>query len=136
MSTYQFPNQPPRPYQPAPKRSSSKIVWIILGIVGGIGVLGCGCCGALFTLGAKADAQDMAAAVKDDPNVRREIGEIKTCKINWSETWAVESDTVYIYDVTGPNGSGKLIIEDDWGINSARLKTARGEWELEVNEVE
>ena len=120
----------------APKRSSNKIVWIILGIVGGIGVLGCGCCGAVIYLGSKVDAQDMAAAVKDDPNVRREIGEIKTCKMNWPETWAEDSDTIYIYDVTGPNGSGKLIIDDDWGISSARLRTSRGEWELEVNEVE
>ena len=136
MSNYPNSYQSPRPYPPPPKSSSGKIVWIILGVMGVIFVLGCGCCGAVFYLVMKVDAQQMAASVKNDPNVQRELGGIETCKINWSETWEEESDTVYVYDVSGPKGSGKLIIEDDWGIESATLRTAGGEWDLEVVEVE
>ena len=116
--SYQPPGQSPykpygQPYQQMrpPARQSNPWKWIL--IIGGGG--GCLvvvlCCGGMFLagyagLGMMAD--EVKTQVENSPEVRQFIGEVESFETNFNASWDIEDQDVFVYDIKGSLGSGKV----------------------------
>lgn len=126
--------------QPAPKKGPNWL--LIVGIV--VGVLGLGgaaagvcCCGggfAMFSFGMQMSADAVKAEVADNPVIQERIGPIESITMNIEKTgqYGGGAENTIAYDISGPNGSGILVVEqsddiENMQIYSGRLITSDGE---------
>ncbi len=113
MSSHQqTPFQPPTgPQQPA--KSSKKMLWIILGISGGMILLCCGGCGIALWFGTGMLSNEARKHLATNDQVLEEIGPIESVSLNAgkisSETEKNPGSSVLVFDVVGADGSGEAI---------------------------
>jgi|GEM_PF-5865868 len=85
---------------------------LLIGLVGGIVLL--------YFAFVNLSGADIQMQLRDHPQVRQSIGEIKEANFNLSKTVSQESEEVEIYDLVGSNGDGELTavtdVDDDGGI--------------------
>lgn len=130
---FQQPGQYPQ--MPPPKKGPS--VWLILGIVGGIGFVCVAlCCGVGFffvNMGMDAVSADIEMQVRDDPVIVENIGEIESLDVDWVKSSAHEDQDTFIYDIKGSKGEGELTVKSVSDINGneeiiwAALRTPDGQ---------
>lgn len=107
------------PLQPQPRRpQKAKLtwLWVLLG-VGGVGIVSvCGCCIASAVFFQGEDAKLVQTAFENDPMVIEHIGENATVTYNFGESMAIEDVDIFIYDISGPKGIGKIRVKyvDGW----------------------
>jgi hypothetical protein len=114
------PPNTPNPYagnygQAPPPKKSYAIFWI-LGIIGGVVVLGCGCCGVMGYMGMGGVSQQLSSMLKqqiqNDPVIQEHIGSLDT--VTWSvfEVQALQQShpeitgQIQAFKVKGPKGEG------------------------------
>lgn len=132
--------QPPQAYgspPPAPRSSGMKIVWILLGAFGVLGLVCCGGCAFFGFWGMNKGAELIAQALSDAPAVKEHIGEIESASINYTATAEYkeqypDAENLVVVDVKGSKGSGQLIVNTSQGggpegIRWARLRLDSGE---------
>lgn len=129
--------QPPQAYgspPPAPRSSGMKIVWILLGLFGVLGLVCCGGCVGFTFWGMSAGAKEIAKQVEGTPAMQEHIGTVESASMNLTATaqYAQEnpgSDNVAVIDVKGSKGSGQLIVKTGGGntIQWAKLRLDSGE---------
>jgi hypothetical protein len=115
MSQFGSPYQPygasPDPYA-RPKAGTSP--WLIVGIVGGVMGLGvlvcCGGCGVWMYFSFEVMETEIANQLRDHPDFRQHVGEIKEFKYNWTASNAEPDWDVEVYDVVGTLGSGTVTV--------------------------
>ena len=115
----QFPGVQPtpqstRPQYGKPKSSATKIVLIILGIVGGLGLLGCGCCGGVWYWGVSNLSNVVKEQYSTHPTFQDKIGEVQKFSTNLTAT-GEQGQGALVFDVKGSKGSGQLIVRDQQG---------------------
>jgi hypothetical protein len=133
------PNQQ-QPYQtygspPPPQRGSGmKIVWIVLGVLGVLGLL---CCGGFTWFGSwimGVGAEAIAKQVEHTPAMQDHIGKLESASMNLVATGEYaqkhrNEKNVAVIDVTGSKGSGQLLVKTGPGnsIEWAKLRLDSGE---------
>lgn len=98
-----YGNQPQRPH------SSSKSIWIILAVIGGVMLLGCcgGCLGLVY-FGKGVIEEEVANELRGNPVLIREVGTIESLKVNFVASAAQDDEEIFVYDVQGSKSSGKI----------------------------
>ena len=91
-------------------KSKARALAIVLAIVAVVGLLGCGCCGGLLYWGMELDTQQMADAVRNDPNVQQELGGIEKINYNWIKTGEANNET-FVYDDVATLESRRIVPE-------------------------
>lgn len=125
-----------------PHGKVSKVVLFILAGIGGMSLLGCLSCGGLVWFGWGAAIEAIASEVRtrygDSPAIQENIGEIEHFNVNFEKTQQVREEygnnDMMLFDISGPKGSGELIIErhpGSEGFEGVILKTDKGEFDLE-----
>ncbi len=123
------------PNTPPPRKSGSGMIW--LAVIGGIFslcILFCCGGGALFTrYGLTVVTEQVKVQLRDQPEIRQHLGEIREMDINFISSGAQQSDDTFVYDVVGTKGEGELIVtsvstlDGDEIIESATLRLSTGE---------
>ena len=126
MSSWQPPpGQSPHPYKPPassfygppPQPKSSVGLWIAV-VVGGVLLLICGGgCVALVVFGLNVAEEEITAQLRDNPKLREHIGEIQSLNMDIVASGAQDDSDVFVYNVKGDKGSGKLTIREGTGNN-------------------
>lgn len=126
-----YPSQPPPGYQaqppgygqfgPPPPKSKTW-VWLCVGF-GVVFLVLAGCGGAVY-FGLNVSATDMALFFEDDPQIRAHIGEIQSCSIAFWATMTHPDDSIFIYDVEGTKGEGRLIVEETDSLTETEIVSA------------
>ena len=117
---YVPPGGTPNPYaanpygQPPPKKSNA-LIWI-LAIVGGVAVLGCGCCGVVSYMGVGAAGTQLGSMLKtqiqNDPVIQQHIGPIDSVSWELMQVASIQQGhpeikgQVQVFKVKGPKGEG------------------------------
>lgn len=117
------PTNTPNPYagnygQAPPPKKSYAIFWI-LGIIGGVIVLGCGCCGVMsyvgFNTGMNMVAEQIKGEVQGHPAIQEHIGTIETATTDFSasmqetEKKGGQGNNHLVIHVKGSKGEGDII---------------------------
>ena len=119
---------------PAPRSGCFK--WFLLFVVlGGIALALLCCAGApwAYFRGVEGDIETVKTHLADNPAAQKHLGEIQTMAANFADSFDVQDDDTWIYDVQGSKGSGKLTVKygsrfgPDDGIVWIKLKLASGE---------
>ena len=125
--------------QPAPKKGSPvKIILIIVAIVGVMGVICVGGCVMFGMWGLGQAGQMTVNQFKDHPDFQQHIGANAKASFNMTRTGqegqGPANQGTIVYDVTGDNGSGELIVkpkgQGSQEFEKAILKTGAGEFDL------
>ncbi len=107
--------------QPEKKKSGSSVLIIVLLVilVGG-GIVVCVCCGGMGWLGVQgvnAAADAVKASVEGDPVIQEKLGGVDSVSMNIQATATYQQENneqnVVLFDIVGPSGSGKLILNND-----------------------
>ncbi|MEW4451485.1 hypothetical protein AB1L30_02260 [Bremerella sp. JC817] len=117
---------------------AQKVVLIVLAAVGGLALVGCLSCGGLAWFGWSAGMEAIATEVRskygDNPAIQEHIGEIEGFSMNFTKSQQAReeygNDDVLLFDISGPKGSGEMIIERQRGtkgFSGAILRTENGE---------
>jgi len=140
MSNAGSPYQPPidPSYGAAPHNKSSLAwLWILLVLGGGVGLLVCcGGGGALVYFGLGVMGEEVADQLRDHPVIQEHLGGIDNIEVDFTASAARDDDDEFVFKVSGPKGSGKLIAKtatDDNGddqVVSGSLRTATGTFEI------
>jgi hypothetical protein len=129
---------PPGPSGPLPPRSTSTTTKVILFVLGGSALMFIACCGACCGFGFWQDqkthremAQQLIAEYAEHPLVREHLGGIDRCEPKvWEEFGAFRKHDK-VFDVSGPKGEGKLLVDELFGKTVAvYLQVGDNEWEL------
>jgi hypothetical protein len=123
---YTSPN-PPNPYanlggsfgQAPPPKKSKAWIWI-LGIIGGVVVLGCGCCGVgtywAYSLGMNMIAEQTKQEIQGRPEVQEHIGTIESATPDLfagvqetQKKGAKPGESHLVVHIKGNKGSGDVI---------------------------
>jgi hypothetical protein len=84
----------------------------------------------------REDAAALQQQFKDHPQVVAQLGGLDTCEPNLSAEF-VDSEYSSVYDVSGPSGSGQIMVSELFGEQlSVVLRTDEGQWELLEEEPE
>ena len=92
----------------ASQGSGMKVVWIILGVIVGLGVLTIGCCVGISMMGIGALETAVTDGYGSHPDVVQHIGQINDISANFEDTGATNGGMVF--DVEGTNGSGQIVV--------------------------
>ena len=129
-------NYPPHeradPYGDAPQ--PRKTPYLLLGVAAAIVLAGLCCVGSCVVLaifGFQLGADQVAAQVRDIPEFKAEIGELRTIKIKFSKSSGDSDNATFYYDVQGSAGSGELFVRVDEApqgkvVREATLQTSAG----------
>lgn len=120
---YANPQSQPRFGSPPPQKkgmSCLKMFLIFAGIFGFMTLLCVGCGFGLWVFGTGVLEDAVARQFGDHPIVQRELGEEVEAKLNFWESVLEKdarggTDEVLVFDVSGSEGSGRLIVEDQVG---------------------
>ena len=93
--------------------SGSKILLIILGVFGLLGLLTIGCCVGISMFGIGALTTAVKDGYADHELVRQHIGEINNISTNFSDTG--ETDGGMVFDVEGSKASGQIVVYQQQG---------------------
>lgn len=120
--------------QPPAKKSSAKLILIILGVLGLGGVLCCGGCVYFSFFVAPGMIGNQAITLHGDhPEFQSQIGANASASLNWQKTGeeGQSNQGALVFDVSGDNGSGELVLKQQ-GQDFAQvtLRTAKGEFDL------
>ena len=77
----QFPDYPSPPVQ----KSSNTWLWIVLGVIGAVTVLGCGCCGGFGYFSMSLGAGVIAQKYNDHPIVQEKLGGVTNASMNFGD---------------------------------------------------
>lgn len=131
------------PMQPPQKQgmSTTMIVVIVVGSVGGISLLCCaGACGSAMFFGMGQIGNVAKSEFSGHPDVQQQIGEIESASVNFAQTGdvgsQVQEDNVFVLDVEGSKGSGQFILKYDGEMQSViwgKMITDQGETTLKGN---
>lgn len=134
---YPPPAAPPYPPAPPPRSGGGhKVLWIVLGSVAGVVLLGGLCCGGFVFVGFGALEDDIAAKLRDNPVLVEQIGTLESVDLNLTKSGDYSDPDTMVYDVKGSKGSGVAIVksrtvEGGEEIEKATLKLSDGrEFEL------
>jgi hypothetical protein len=121
---------------PPPQKSSKVWLWLLLGL-GGLGLAGLVCCGAVGIWGMNAFNGVMTQAMQDELGdnavIQQHIGQIQAVSFNLGETQKLQQggggqEGAAVMDIRGDKGSGQLIILQRQGQEpSMELKLPSGE---------
>ena len=95
-------------------------------------MVSCGGGGGLVMMGMNMIAADIEVQLRDNEQLRAEVGEIQSLDVNWSRTFNEDNEDIMIFDLKGSEGSGELTVDsysDDNAneqIRSAVLRTSDG----------
>jgi len=143
-----FGQQPGFGQQPQqPPKKSNKTLFIILGVVGGLGVLGCACCGiggySMFNLGMSAIGDAVADELRQNDRFIEEMGQLQSSEINFMRSTEYQganpgSANTYVVEVTATGGAGDVIAQvdqrgADFSFRQLKLQKSTGE---EINLLE
>ena len=107
--------------------STGKVVAIVLGILGIVGVLCCGGFGALFYLGWSQAPLVMIEPLKSNPEMVEHIGTVKSASLNFQaiqEEQAKGKGECIVIDVVGDKGKGRLILKMEHGSGNKEMEMA------------
>lgn len=116
------PSNPTNPYanmgtygQAPPPKKSKAWIWI-LGLVGGAGILICGCCGVMGYMGVGAAGTQLSSMltqqIQNDPVIQEQIGPLESVTWALMELPAIQESHKEIrgqlqaFKVKGPKGEG------------------------------
>jgi hypothetical protein len=135
-----FPGYDPgaQPYDAqvsGPRKSSSTgcIVAVIAGAAAVALLVCCGGGGALVWFGLDVMSAEVEQQLRDQPRVREHFGELRSVKMDFAKSAAVEGDDVFVYQVEGTKGSGEVTVrleEVEFGeqrVTEATLRLSSGE---------
>lgn len=112
-----YPQFGPGGFAP-PKKSGSSLFWI-LGIIGGLiffCCLGCGGVGiAAMSWVANTESRMVKAELEKSPKAVEELGTPIEVKMNFGESIAHDDNDIFVFDVSGPKGKGKVRADCDAG---------------------
>lgn len=123
----------PRAREPEKSSSTCLILGFVFGGVGAAVLLCGGCCVGLVFVGLNQIGNEIQADLAGNEVIQQHIGNIQTFEMDKWESIQHASEDVYIFRVTGPNGSGTIAAEclaDDEGtyhVQSGELKLDSGE---------
>jgi hypothetical protein len=127
-------SRPPTPVKP--KGSAGKIILIILGVVLGGSVLGCGCCGGFMYWGLGQAGRQIADQVRNHPAIVEHIGSDVTCSMNimatGQEAEKRPGEQWVVFDAKGSKGQGQILCKQNPGGQPTPtiLQTALGDFPL------
>jgi hypothetical protein len=127
-------NFSPNFQQPPPARKSSgmKIVLIVMGIFGALGLLCCGGFVAIAYYGKSGMESQVRSMVETNPDFMSEIGTVQSFTTNFmasGEEAQKGNDGALVFDVVGSEGKGRLIVQQEPGskeMSSIILRTENG----------
>lgn len=96
-------------YGPPPKRNSGLPMWIIVLILGVLGVGGIslvGCCGGFVWFGLNIVSEQVADSLAGNPVIKEHIGDVTSCKTDFTKTVANNDEDVMVFRVEGSKGKG------------------------------
>ena len=93
--------------------SGNKILFIILGVIGALGVLTVGCCVGISMFGLNALTTAVEDGYADHELVQEHLGEIQDISTNFNDTG--ESADGMAFDVEGSKADGQIIVYDQIG---------------------
>ena len=123
----------PRAREPEKSSSTCLILGMVFGGVGAAVLLCGGCCVGLVFVGLNQIGSEVQADLAGNEVLQEHIGNIQTFEMDKWQSIEHANEDVYIFHVTGPNGSGTLeaeCIADDEGtyrVHSGELKLDSGE---------
>lgn len=85
--------------------------WILIFGGGGGCLVVLLCCGGLILAGFSGlgmMAEEVKVQIQNTPEVKQFIGEVQSFETNFSESWAIEDQDVFVYDIRGTLGTGKV----------------------------
>lgn len=101
-----------RPARSGRRQTSSSGVWALILIIAAV-VLGGGtllCCGGLVYFGLNMMSAEVETELRDNARLREHIGEIQELTMDFTRSLASDDDDVFVYNVRGTKGSGKLTV--------------------------
>ncbi len=122
----------------APKKKKNVLFWVLISVGVGFGILCCGGGTGLVMMGMNMIAADIEVQLRDNEQLRAEVGEIQSLEVNWSKTMNADDEDVMVFPLQGSEGSGELTVNSVTGdnaneeIRSATLRTSDGR-EIELN---
>lgn len=93
----------------AGRSSGSRTLFIVLGIIGGLMVLGClGIVGivGLGYWGLSVVTDQAMAALNDNPVVQQRVGRITELDVDWTGTGLEEGENVFVFEFTSAKATG------------------------------
>lgn len=125
MSNDPYPNnagQPPYDHAPPPRKSRT---WLwVLGILAGLGFLCIAVCCGLGFYGYNMASTMMVQPFQNSPVIQEQLGGIDDSSMNIQATGEYQQQNQgsnhVVFDVSGPNGSGQLAIEQSPGATPTR----------------
>lgn len=130
----------------ARRGAGSRVVLVVLAVVGGLLVVGCLACGGLTYFGFNR-AMGMLADLAEDqygthPVVAEHLGEMESLSFNVAATGNVSQELgedYLVFDVQGTKGDGQLLLRQGPGgqqFASGILRTPEGDFPLQEDEAE
>mgnify|MGYP003674374216 CR=1 FL=1 len=132
MSHAYDPHEVPDPFGDAqPPRRTPYLLLGVLAVLVLSGLCCVGSCVGLAILGFQIGADQVAAQVRNVPEFKAEIGELRAIKIKFSKSSNDGDNATFFYDVQGSEGSGELFVRVDEApqgkiVREATLRTAAG----------
>lgn len=118
------PHEGPGSWDRPPSKGGGSVARI-LGILVIVALIGMGACGACAYIALKWGSgvfeEQVESELRDDPVVLEHIGELESVSLDLRATGNEPELDVYVFDVQGTTGSGRLVL---------RLRTDRGEPEI------
>jgi len=118
----------------ADRGSGLRTLFIVLGVIGGLVILGClGIVGLGFWGFGKVTEQAMVA-LNDNPVVQEYVGEITEMDVDWNGTGLAEGEDVFVFRFTGTKATG-VVTAELVTVDENTEKVVSGEIELSSGEI-
>jgi hypothetical protein len=90
------------------------------------------CCGVVGYFGVNMMSTEVEMALRDNPQIREHLGELRTVRVNMFKSMSHDGDDVWVYDLTGEKGTGELTtvqttdFDGEETFHSAKLRLSDG----------
>ncbi|MBL8910368.1 MAG: hypothetical protein JNM17_06660 [Archangium sp.] len=106
------PGQAPIPPPPAPKSQNTNLKWLLLLVPV---LLCCVCTGGASVWGMGLYTDEVCDHLKKAERITDVTGPISKCKINYGPTMELTDFDTFVFDLSGPTGSGIAYVQSSSG---------------------